>query len=138
MKPGERILSKLESCRTSYLRLIELRAALAKPEVDPVVWAAAERFLQVCIERAIDVGEMVISWKRLPRPEENRQVFLVLAEAGLLDASLAQRLARAAGLRNLLVHQYSGLDPARIRKAVLQDLPDLEAFYEQASRLALT
>lgn len=34
----------------------------------------------------------------------------------------------AAGLRNILVHQYGRLDRARIKRALLDDLGDLDTF----------
>ena len=39
--------------------------------------------------------------------------FTRLAELGVLDAEFARRIARAAGLRNRLVHEYEDIDPRR-------------------------
>lgn len=135
MMTAERILAKLASCRPYYQRLLELRPALVKPEVDWVVWSAAERNLQLALECAIDVGEMLISWKRWERPEENRDVFRILGEHGFLDRDLARRLADAAGMRNVLVHRYGELDAAKVRHAILHDLKDLEEFAREVERL---
>lgn len=124
----QRIQEKLDQCKPYHDHLVELRSAIAKPDADWVVWGAAERYLQLAIECAIDVGEMIISWKRLERAEENRDVFLILGREGVLDPELARSLAGAAGLRNVLVHQYGRLDRDKLRQAIRDDLKDLEAF----------
>ena len=54
--------------------------------------------------------------------------FSRLARAGHVDEDLAVRLTGAAGLRNLIVHRYGALEPARLVKIVRDDLGDLEAF----------
>lgn len=91
-------------------------------------WALVERHLHLVLECAIDVGEMVIAANGWERPEENRDVFRVLGEREVLPKDLATRLQSAAGLRNLLVHQYDTLDRARVRKALVEGLPDVDAF----------
>lgn len=78
----------------------------ARLGAEPLTRAAAERLLQVVVDLAFDVnGHLVVAL--LGRaPESGRQSFLDLAEAGVLDADLAARLAPSAGLRNVLVHRY--------------------------------
>nr|MBA3956297.1 DUF86 domain-containing protein [Acidimicrobiia bacterium] len=44
-----------------------------------------------------------------------------------LGDDFAERMARAAGLRNVLVHQYAEVDDARV-VAFLEELADLNAF----------
>jgi uncharacterized protein YutE (UPF0331/DUF86 family) len=59
----------------------------------------AERSLQVAIEGCLDIGKIVISEKALPDPKDNKDIFAVLAQAGIigaqslkfLPASLCQR-----------------------------------------------
>jgi uncharacterized protein YutE (UPF0331/DUF86 family) len=58
----------------------------------------------------------------------------VLARQGLLDADLASRLGRAAGLRNVLVHDYVSVDPERLVAIVRSGLGDLKAFGALAAR----
>lgn len=51
-----------------------------------------------------------------------------LAEAGVLHRDLADRLSRAAGFRNLLVHGYGRLDLRRVHAIARDGPPDLRAF----------
>ena len=62
-------------------------------------------------------------------------MFKALADAGHIEADLAERLARAAGLRNLLVHVYLDLDDRQVF-AALERLDDLRAFAQAAQGLA--
>ena len=50
-----------------------------------------------------------------------------------MDADLASRLGRAAGLRNVLVHDYVSIDPERLVRIVRDDLADLKTFGELAA-----
>jgi len=54
--------------------------------------------------------------------------FRMLAQAGYLDQALANRLAKAAGFRDLVVHAYQHLDMARIHAAAKIGPVDLRAF----------
>ena len=89
--------------------------------------------LQDCLSLAVhwlaDEGHAV--------PQTHREVFLTLARQGILPSDLAQRLAAASGLRNLLAHQYGSLDWNRIHAIAASDLDDLLAFAaEMAGRTA--
>lgn len=55
-----------------------------------------------------------------------------LGEIEILPAELARRLAPVAGFRNVLAHQYTGIDWDSVY-ARMQDLSDLQAFRELVS-----
>lgn len=135
MSEPRAILSKMASCKPYYDRLIELSPEAAKGSTeDWRLWSMVERNLQLALECAIDVGEMLISWKGWELAEENRDVFRILGARGVLSHDLAARMMSAAGLRNALVHRYGAIDVARVRHAVLHDLPDLDAFAREVAR----
>jgi uncharacterized protein YutE (UPF0331/DUF86 family) len=47
---------------------------------------------------------------------------------------MAQRLASAAGLRNLIAHQYGAIDPARLHATAATSLDDLVGFCRELAR----
>ncbi len=47
-------------------------------------------------------------------PQTHGEAFAALAQRGVIDAPLASRLRAAAGLRNLIAHQYGVIDFSRI------------------------
>lgn len=124
----ERAIAKLASCRPYYERLAQLRDEVRDGADDWRTWALVERHLHLTIECALDVGELVIAAQGWERPEENRDVFRVLGQKGVLPGDLASRLMPAAGLRNLLVHQYDALDRAKVKRALMDGLGELDAF----------
>lgn len=59
------------------------------------------------------------------------------AETGLIDAPLAESLAAATGLRNLLVHHDGRVDHDRVAAAVPLMARDAQRFVDQVSRWVL-
>jgi uncharacterized protein YutE (UPF0331/DUF86 family) len=85
---------------------------------------AAERLLQEGIEAALDINAHMIAELGASVPDEYYGGFVKLGELGVLSRELADSLAPSAGLRNRLVHEYAGLDDARVLAsiAVMLDL----------------
>lgn len=88
----------------------------------------AEHTLQIAIQAALDVSSHVISSRRLGEPSTNRETFDLLANGGIVETSLAERLYAMAGFRNILVHGYQEIDTAVVRQVVQERLNDLLAF----------
>lgn len=95
---------------------------------------AAERALQLAIQACIDISAHLIAELGLNPPEDYRGVFESLRAVGLDDA-LAERLAAAAGMRNVLVHDYLAVDDEIVWNALL-GLDDLRDFAAAAQRIA--
>lgn len=64
-------------------------------------------------------------------PDTYGDVFSALAERGIIDAAIGDRLRAAAGLRNLVAHQYGVLDFTRVHAVARHELDDLLTFCEQ-------
>ena len=65
--------------------------------------------IQRACEAALDMGQHLIRRERLGIPQSARDVFALLAQGGWIDASLADRLKRMVGFRNIAVHDYQVL-----------------------------
>ena len=74
------------------------------------VRAETEHHLQVAIQAAIDVANHIVSEDSAWTPEDYGSTFTLLAQMGVIDRQLAERLKRAAGLRNVIVHGYVDVD----------------------------
>jgi len=64
-------------------------------------------------------------------PRTHGEVFAALADRSVIDRELAGRLKAAAGLRNLIAHQYGVIDFRRIFEIARTDVQDLLAFCQQ-------
>lgn len=95
---------------------------------DATLRAAVERWLQVSIEACVDLAGAIAAHEGWTPPGTARDTFLVLGRHGRLPPDLARRLASAAGLRNVLVHDYAEVDLERLARIVAEDLDDLRAF----------
>lgn len=94
-----------------------------------------ERTLHLAIEVCMDVADHIVADRRLRVPETGAESFEILAEAGLLTASLGKSLASMVGFRNILVHDYARLDPEIVIRILRADLVDIESFRQTVQTL---
>ena len=80
--------------------------------------------VQVVIDVAVSA---CLRWD-LGAPTSYADAFRRLARAGLIDGALADRIARAAGFRNVIAHAYDDLDMGRVFRVARDGPRDLEAF----------
>lgn len=80
--------------------------------------AVVERRLERAIGRMIDINYHLLTASGRPPPPDYHSSFLRLADLGVLDAEFARQIARAAGLRNRLVHDYDALDQRLVFEAL--------------------
>ncbi|HVX32481.1 MAG TPA: DUF86 domain-containing protein [Solirubrobacterales bacterium] len=101
-------------------------------EADLEVRLATEHALQTAVQICIDVGAHLIAEQGLSTPADYRAVFRILGSVGL-DAELAERLGNAAGMRNVIVHEYLSVDDDFVWEALenLDDLREFAAFTQQ-------
>ena len=92
--------------------------------------------LQRACEAAIDLAMHLVRRQRLGIPQESREAFSLLAEAGALDPLLAATLARMVGFRNLAVHEYQALQMPIVRAIIRGQLADVLEFAAVALRSA--
>lgn len=93
-----------------------------------------ERTLHIAIEACLDIGNHIISDEGFREPEDNRDVFKVLGENGIITESLQKRLQDMASFRNLIVHSYAKIDNEVVFGILKKRLGDIEAFIKAVSK----
>jgi len=89
--------------------------------------AVVERLLERIITRMIDLNYHLIIAAGHPPPSDYHASFQQLG--GLdLESAFAARIARAAGLRNRLVHDYEDLDQRLLFGALQEALADVPTY----------
>ena len=83
--------------------------------------------LQRACEAAIDLAMHRVRLHRLGVPQESRDAFSMLVEAGRLDPVLAGRMAKMVGFRNVAVHDYRSLNLGIVKSIVTERLDDFLA-----------
>lgn len=127
MTDAERLASKLALIET---RLRELRT-VGRPSLiaqDILQERFVEYTLQTAIQAALDTASHIVSEERLGEPATNRELFALLARAGILAVELGHRLQAMAGFRNVLVHGYDAVNLGIVRDIVENRLGDLDDF----------
>ncbi|MDK2932183.1 MAG: hypothetical protein PWR07_2314 [Bacillota bacterium] len=87
-----------------------------------------ERTLQLAVECCLDIGHHIIAEERLREPADNKDVFSVLHEAGFLRHPDVARLRQMADFRNIVVYDYTRLDPALVFGILKNGTTDLADF----------
>ena len=123
------ILSRRLDALEDYVqRLRSLgRATESEYVANPDVHDLAARYLHLAAEAAIDIANHWICDAGLRTPDTNRDVFLVLEQAGEIDRALSDRLQNWASFRNVLVHEYLTIDHAIAYRAIRDGLGSLDA-----------
>ena len=132
MTDPELVAKKLAQIR-DYVRELGEEAQPEKLETDVRERRFIEHSLQLAIQAALDAASHIVSDERLGEPRTNRELFVLLQNAGWIGADLAAGLERMAGFRNVLVHGYDTVDLGVVRDILenrLQDLIDYCAVVE--------
>ena len=98
-------------------------------EADTVIlhlWQATQIVIDLAVSASVALGGGT--------PTTYGDAFRRLAASGIIEAALADRLARAAGFRNLVAHAYGQLDMRRVYEAASIGPADLRAFLAAVSR----
>jgi uncharacterized protein YutE (UPF0331/DUF86 family) len=125
----ELILRKLGDLDVYVGQLAEYRGITAERyREDWRTQRVIDRTLQIAIEACLDIANHIIADRQLRAPATYADTFQILAEAGVLSASLFKRMEGVAGFRNVLVHEYARLDAVRIARLVNERLDDFAEF----------
>jgi len=92
---------------------------------------AVERNIEVAIQACIDIAKVIIKKEGLREPEDNKGVFVVLAENGIISEESLKFLIPMAGTRNVLVHGYDKIDDTIIFGALKKHLSDFYRFLKE-------
>ncbi len=111
------------------LRRLEAKrpASLKALQADEDLQDILARNLEVAIQTCMDVA-LHICAAHGTLPPTGAQAFAVLAGRGVIERELAQRLQRAVGFRNVLVHEYTEIDWKIVTQVLRTGTRDLADF----------
>lgn len=84
--------------------------------------------LQRACEASIDAAMHIVRVRKLGVPQESREAFDMIREAGVITAPLCDRLKAMVGFRNIAVHDYRKLNLEVIRSILETRLDDFREF----------
>ena len=96
---------------------------------DPFLRDIVERNLEIAAQCCIDISNRIISLEKAKKPQDYYEAFIRLGELKVLPEEFARNFAPIAGFRNILVHEYLGVNWDEVYKN-LQEIDELVQFAE--------
>ena len=126
-----RINDKIKGVENYLSELLEIMPRDFQEYKDIKTKAACERYFELIIEAVVDLSFLVIKEKGLKIPEEDKQAFEILADENIITEQLSEKLKEAKGMRNLIAHEYGGIDDELVFESITQELEkDVSEFIE--------
>jgi len=97
-------------------------------QVNKFIRKFVERTLHTALEACLDIGRRLIATLGLRHANDNKEIFTILAEEGILPKQILPTLYAMVGFRNVLVHEYVGLDDNAVYGVLKKHLKDFEIF----------
>lgn len=90
--------------------------------------------LQHAIQNCIDIAAHVVSEESFGLAGSLGELFYFLEEKGVLTPSLTEKMIRAVGFRNLIVHEYGKLDLTAVYRIAQENIGDIEEFVRSVGK----
>ncbi|MBI5561240.1 MAG: DUF86 domain-containing protein [Deltaproteobacteria bacterium] len=122
----ERKLAELEACLAGLEALKAVSAEDFRRNVERQ-WAA-ERGLQISVQIIIDISTHILSAEGDTNIEDYTEVIDRLGKKGIIPDSFAAGIRGMAGFRNILVHEYAGVDLTVVYGLLQNGIHDFRRF----------
>lgn len=96
-----------------------------------------ERLFEVTMMIASDIIFHLLKIRDDVEPTTYRSAFLRAGEINLLSPEIASNLSLAAGMRNILVHQYEEIDYELLHRSIGQMISDFEQFFVEMNEVKI-
>ena len=100
---------------------------------EPIVLDAVVLNIQRACEQAIDAACREVVRRGIGVPTDSADAFSLLERERILSPTVADRMRRMVGFRNIAVHEYRRLDPEVVRTVVEHRLDDFLALCKELS-----
>ena len=130
------IEEKLEALQRCIRRIEEKRPSAAKilatdSDLQDIISLNLTRAVQICV----DIAAHIIADHNIPAPQTMSQAFEVLADLNVINSSLAGRMKKSVGFRNIAVHNYQAIDWQIVYNISTKYLEDFRSFAKAVSKL---
>ena len=84
--------------------------------------------LQISIQNCIDIAAHIISDEGLGVPGSASEMFYLLEENGYLSSKVTEKMVKAVGFRNLIVHEYGKVELRQVFEIAQKNIKDLNEY----------
>jgi len=123
------IEQKLESLRRCLLRVkekcpVDAESLVRDIDAQDIITLNLTRAVQL----SVDLAAHLIASRDIPVPNTMGQAFEALASIGLISPTLASRMKKAVGFRNIAIHNYEAIDWHMVHSICQRNLDDFRDF----------
>ena len=123
------ILAKASSVKRHLSRIIEKRNTDLQTFLQDIDRQEIILFnLQMAIQNCIDIAAHIISEEGFGVPGSTSEMFYLLEENGYIDSELTEKMVKAVGFRNLIVHEYGKIELKQVFEVAQEDIKDLNEY----------
>lgn len=130
------IENKISSIQ-KYLKILERYKIYSRKELENNIdiRGAAERYLYLVSQSAIDLAEAIIAYKKFRKPSTLAESFDILKEEKIISGDLAEKMIGMVGFRNVVAHDYEKINYDLVYRILHQDIKDIKEFIEIAAQI---
>ena len=134
------ILAKAGSVKSHLNRVIERRNIDLNGFMEDIDRQEIILFnIQAAVQNCIDIAAHIISEEGFGVPGSTTEMLYILRKHGYLDNNLTQKMVKAIGFRNLIVHEYGKIELKQVYEIAQNDLNDLNEYLKSIlNKLGLT
>ncbi len=119
----EIVQEKLASLQSYYKELADMQGiTLEEYSSNYLYKRTAERLIQLIIEVATDINNMIIKALGKETPSDYYTSFIKVAEAGVFPINFALEISPSTGLRNIIVHEYQKIEDDIVHASIKKTL----------------
>ena len=129
------ILAKAGSVKSHLNRVIEKRNVDLDSFIKDIDRQESILFnIQTGVQNCIDIAAHIISDESFGVPGSTTEMFYLLEKNGYLDNDLTQKMIKAVGFRNLIVHEYGRIELEQVYEIAQNDVNDLNEYLKAIFR----
>lgn len=130
MKIDETVINARINKIQEYLKILKELKLESRENflTDYRIHGLAERYLHLAIECVLDIGNHLISRLEYEKPETYQEILLILGKNSIIPKEFAEKIAKMAGFRNILIHNYLEINERLVFEYLQNNLSDFEAF----------
>lgn len=130
------IENKISSIQ-KYLKILERYKNYSREELENNIdiRGAAERYLYLVAQSAIDLAEAVISYKKFRKPGTLAESFDILKEEKIISEDLVEKMIGMVGFRNVVAHDYEKINYDLVHRILHRDIEDIGKFIEIVAKI---
>ena len=134
------ILAKAGSVKSHLNRVLEKRNVDLDNFIKDIDRQESILFnIQTAVQNCIDIAAHIICEDSFGVPGSTTEMFYLLEKNGYLDNDLTQKMVKAVGFRNLIVHEYGKIELEQVYEIAQDDINDLNEYLKAIiKKLGLT